>query len=192
MLRLAAAPGADLALPLLQLPPGRLVGRMALRLLRACNHDLGLDADELERVADGLPDGPARGAFARTLRSVVDWRGQVVTLRDRCYLAEAMPIQIVWGTRDGVIPVHHAHAAHRAMPGSRLELYEGAGHFPHHTDADRFVEQLLDFVDTTAPSQHEPDRWRALLRAGAPLRLPDDAPDDAIEVDETALAASGT
>ena len=35
------------------------------------------------------------------------------------------PTLIVWGTRDGVIPVKHAHAAHAAMPGSRLELFEG-------------------------------------------------------------------
>ena len=90
----------------------------------------------------GLPDGDAQVAFTRTLRSVVDWRGQVVTLLDRCYLAEAVPTLIVWGDRDGVIPVAHAHLAHEAMPGSRLEVFPGAGHFPHHADPERFVGLL--------------------------------------------------
>ena len=89
---------------------------------------------------DAFPDTAARVAFTRTLRSVVDWRGQVVTLRDRCYLAEAMPIMIVWGTRDAVIPVHHAHVAHAAMPDSRLVIFDDAGHFPHH-DGSRSIRR---------------------------------------------------
>lgn len=191
MLRLAAAPLAELAFPLLQLPPGRLGGRVAIELLRRVGHDLGVDAAELVRVFDALPDGPARGAFTRTLRSVVDWRGQIVTMRDRSYLAEAMPIAIHWGTRDGVIPVRHAHIAHAAMPGSRLTVYEGAGHFPHHADPDRFLTELCDFIETTEPSQHQPVAWRDLLRQGAPPRPPDDTP-ERFEVDEPALTASGS
>lgn len=193
MLRLAAAPLAEVMFPLLQLPAGRIGGRVAIEALRRLNHDLGVDAPELVRVFDALPDGPARGAFTRTLRSVVDWRGQVVTLRDRCYLAENMPTFIVWGTRDGVIPVRHAHAAHAAMPHSRLSIYEGAGHFPHHHDPDRFLSELADFIATTEPSRYEPERWRSLLRAGAPPRPPDEViPDpERVIVDDTAIAASG-
>ena len=119
------------------------------------------------RVFDGLPDGSARTAFIRTLRSVVDWRGQVVTMLDRCYLTEAMPTLLVWGDHDGVIPVGHAHMAHDAMPASRLEIFADAGHFPHHADPDRFVALLGDFVDTTEPAGHDPAVWRELLRRGA-------------------------
>ena len=36
---------------------------------------------------------------------------------------------IIWGDRDQVIPVSHAHIAHELIPGSRLEIVEGAGHF---------------------------------------------------------------
>ena len=131
-------------------------------------HDLGRDSEELKRVFDAFPDTAARVAFTRTLRSVVDWRGQVVTLRDRCYLAEHMPVMIVWGDRDAVIPVHHAHVAHAAMPESRLVIFEDAGHFPHHADRDRFVTELNSFIETTEAAEHEPERWRALLREGAP------------------------
>ena len=58
--------------------------------------------------------------------------GQVTTMLDRCYLAAEMPTLIIWGERDRIIPVKHAGIAHAAMPGSRLMIFNGAGHFPHH------------------------------------------------------------
>jgi pimeloyl-ACP methyl ester carboxylesterase len=70
---------------------------------------------------------------------------------DRLYLAADVPTLIVWGEDDSIIPVAHAHAAHEAIPGSRLELFEGVGHFPHVEAPERFVEVLLDFLATTEP-----------------------------------------
>jgi fermentation-respiration switch protein FrsA (DUF1100 family) len=114
-----------------------------------------------------LPDASARSAFIRTLRAVVDWRGQVVTMLDRCYLTRGMPTLLVWGTRDQVLPMHHGLTAHAAMPGSQLELFSGAGHFPFHADPQRFVEVLEDFLATTAPADWSREQWRELLRSGA-------------------------
>jgi pimeloyl-ACP methyl ester carboxylesterase len=34
----------------------------------------------------------------------------------------------------------------RAVPDSRLEMFEGAGHFPHLDDPDRFARILRDFM----------------------------------------------
>lgn len=171
-LRLLSAPYAELALPVTRLPGARLVARAVAEVARRTPLALGRDADELLRVFDGLPSGPARSSFTRTLRSVVDWRGQLVTMLDRCYLAEDMPTLLVWGDRDGVIPVAHAHRAHAAMPASRLEIVAGAGHFPHHADPDRFVRMLTAFVAETAPATFAPDAWVARLRQG---RAPSDA-----------------
>lgn len=170
-LRMAAAPLAELSLPALRWPTTRLGGLLAMELLKRVGHDLGRDAADFIRVFDALPDSSSRLAFTRTLRSVVDWRGQVVTMLDRCYLAQAMPTLLVWGTSDGVIPVTHAHLALEAMPGSRLELFEAAGHFPHHADPDRFIALLHEFVDSTDPASHHPDLWRDLLRTGPATRV---------------------
>jgi pimeloyl-ACP methyl ester carboxylesterase len=167
-LRLAAAPLAEIALLPMQLPFARLGGRMIVAALRLVRHDLGRDGENIMRVFDGLPDGSARTAFNRTLRSAVDWRGQVVTMLDRCYLTEAMPTLIVWGDHDGVIPVGHGKMAHAAMPGSRLEIFAGAGHFPHHHDPERFVALLDDFIETTEPAAHDAGAFRELLRRGRP------------------------
>ena len=178
-LRLVSTPVSDVVLPLLRLPPARFATMVGIEVLRRSGTDLGRDAEELGRVLEGVADAAARGAFSRTLRSVVDWRGQVVTMLDRSYLTEAMPVQLIWGARDAVIPVSHAHTAHQAMPGSRLEVFPDAGHFPHHHDPDRFLEILHEFIDTTEPVRFDRARWRRLLREGKPR--PSAAPGDAGE-----------
>lgn len=171
LLRMASLPLAALCLPLLSLPLARSTGRSVLRALEALDNDLGRDSEDLLRIFDALPDATARRAFNRTLHAVVDWRGQVITMLDRCYLTRGMPTMLVWGDRDAVIPYEHARMAHAAMPGSRLETFAGAGHFPHHTDPRRFLSVLYDFLESTAPASYSSDEWRLLLRQGrtAPL-----------------------
>jgi hypothetical protein len=87
---------------------------------------------------------------------------------DRCYLTEGIPTLLVWGTEDRVVPSGHALRAHRAMPGSRLVLFEGAGHFPHRSDPERFLEILREFLTETPPARYDRARWGKLLRAGRP------------------------
>jgi pimeloyl-ACP methyl ester carboxylesterase len=139
ILRAASLPPAHLVLPLLRLPFARSAGRSLFRVLELLDTDLGRDAEDMLRIFDALPDSTSRHAFIRTLHAVVDWRGQVITMLDRCYLTRGMPALLIWGDRDGVIPYEHARLAHAAMPGSRLETFYGAGHFPHHTDPKRFL-----------------------------------------------------
>jgi pimeloyl-ACP methyl ester carboxylesterase len=165
VLRAMTLPGAALALNLLRLPGARLQVGAVVALLRALDTGLGQDAPDLLRMVDALPDTTARTAFIRTLRAVVDWRGQVVTMLDRCYLTRGMPTMLVWGGRDAVVPVAHAHRAHEAMPGSRLEVFDDAGHFPFHADPARFVALLEDFLTGTEPARWSAEQWRELLRS---------------------------
>jgi pimeloyl-ACP methyl ester carboxylesterase len=165
-LKLVAIPGAGVVLPLMRLPVIRQVGSTSLRMMRFLGTDIGRDAEDVIRLFDAWPDNAARSAFVRTLRAAVDRRGQVITLLDRCYLAEGMPTLLVWGAHDAVIPVDQAEVVHEAMPGSRLEIFSDAGHFPHHADPERFVAVLRDFLVHTEPGQYSPAQWRALLRAG--------------------------
>jgi len=173
LLRLAAAPGGEALLALVGLWPARLAGLGAIGALRLLGTGLGRDSGEVSRVLDGLATSGARAAFLRTLRSAVDARGQAITMLDRCYLAQGMPTLIIWGARDAVIPVEHARIAHEAMPGSRLEIFPEAGHFPHHADPERFEAVLADFFATTRPASHTTRKWRSLLRS---RNLPADEP----------------
>ncbi|WP_340374675.1 alpha/beta fold hydrolase [Streptomyces sp. SS7] len=190
-LRLVSLPGAPLALSALRLPGMRLHVGLAARLLQLLDTDLGQDAPDLLHLVDALPDTTSRDAFVRTLRAVVDWRGQVVTMLDRCYLTAGMPTLLLWGDRDSVVPVRHAHRAHEAMPGSRLEIFEGAGHFPFHTDPARFLALVEEFTRTTAPADWSRDHWRRLLREGRPRPRPD-VPDAAVRELREASRRSAT
>jgi pimeloyl-ACP methyl ester carboxylesterase len=98
-----------------------------------------------------LADLPARTAFVHTLRSVVEPGGQRVDATHMLYLAEGRPTLIVWGAKDSIIPVSHVDGAQAAMPGSRAEIFEQAGHFPHQDEPARFATALLDFLATTEP-----------------------------------------
>ena len=74
-----------------------------------------------------------------------------------------VPTLIIWGDRDNIIPVSHAYAAHDAILGSRLEIIQGTGHFPHVEEPLRFVEILSEFIDSTEPSSVTAEQRRELL-----------------------------
>jgi pimeloyl-ACP methyl ester carboxylesterase len=166
--RWASLPMGSEALALLRLPLVLPAVQVAGKVLGAAlgTTGLGRDLPNVLRILDDLPEPTASAAFTRTLRAVVDWRGQIVTMLDRCYLTEAIPVQIIWGTKDVVVPVQHAWMAHSAMPGSRLEIFEGSGHFPFHDDPARFIDVVQRFMDTTQPSEYDQTALRALLRTG--------------------------
>jgi pimeloyl-ACP methyl ester carboxylesterase len=144
----------------------RIAGRAVVSALQVLGTDLGRDGADFQRVFDSLPDATSQRAFVRTLRAVVDARGQVITMLDRCYLARSVPTLLMWGTCDPVVPYAHALLARAAMPGSRLESFDGAGHFPHHYDPGRFLAVLRGFIANTAPASYGAAEWRRLLRTG--------------------------
>jgi pimeloyl-ACP methyl ester carboxylesterase len=165
ILRLLSLPGSEFVLPMVASSFVRDRGRSINRWLR----DQGIRTSwmaEMWRAYASLADAENRQAFVRTLRSAVDLGGQVVSANDRLYLAAAVPTQIIWGDHDDIIPVAHAYAAHEAMPGSRLEIFEGVRHFPHSEDPERFVEVLVDFMETTEPAHPGTVRLRDLLAEG--------------------------
>jgi pimeloyl-ACP methyl ester carboxylesterase len=165
LLRAATLPGSELVLALL----GGAWVRATGGALGTTLSRLGLrTGEDLAGVATGigsLGDADARGAFVHTARAAIDPGGQRVSATDRLYLAERLPTLIVWGERDPIIPAAHGVAAHDAIPGSRLELFAGAGHFPHREEPVRFVALLEDFLRSTEPAAIAESDWTALLRA---------------------------
>jgi pimeloyl-ACP methyl ester carboxylesterase len=160
LLRAAALPGADYVLPALTsaglVRAGRGVGGL-LRLLRMSPSD---DVAVLARGFASLDNGGSRQAFLHTIRSVIEPGGQRVSAQDRLSLAALLPTLIVWGERDSIIPVEHGAAAHEAMPGSRFEVFPGAGHMPHDADPERFAALLTEFCAGTKAARLAADHWR--------------------------------
>jgi pimeloyl-ACP methyl ester carboxylesterase len=167
VLRMLTLPGLEYALPVLFPSFVRDIGNDLIGLFHRAGFR-NARAIESWRAYASLTESENRMAFVRTLRSVVDPGGQSVNAMDRIYLTARMPTLIVWGDRDTIIPVSHAHAAHEAMAGSRLEIMEGAGHFCHVEDPRRFVEILSDFMHTTEPARVTAEQWRQLMLAHTP------------------------
>jgi pimeloyl-ACP methyl ester carboxylesterase len=163
LLRAATLPGSELVLPLISNDTVRSAGTTVSGLVGKLGFRAGPDIAEFARGYGSLSDADSRQAFLHTLRAVIDHGGQRVNASDRLYLAEDMPSLIVWGRRDPIIPVHHAGAAHRGMPGSRLEVFDDAGHFPQLDEPVRFARTLRDFIDSTQPADVDADSMRARL-----------------------------
>ena len=100
------------------------------------------------------------------MRAVVDMKGQIVTMVDRAYLTQAMPMLVVWGSDDVVIPAKHAENAARIAPGAVVEVLPNSGHFPHKDHPDRFVKIVQELHPATQPASYHRGRWRQLLRNG--------------------------
>jgi len=167
LLRAATLPGAELVLPLLCTPPARLAGGLAGRLLELTGARTAYDLEEMARGIASFRAADSRQAFLHTARAVIGAGGQRVSARDRLYLSADVPSLIVWGDRDPIMPVRHGEAAHAEMPGSRFEVFAGAGHFPHRADPARFAGLLTEFVAATEPADLRVETLRERLRAGA-------------------------
>ena len=146
VLRAATLPGAEWVLPLIA--SGWVRGRVesAGRILNHTGWRASRETTEIWRGFSSLGDADTRRAFLATTRGVIDPGGQTVTAHDHLPLAVEVPTLVVWGTKDHLIPAWHATTAHEAIPGSRVVLFQGAGHFPHLDDPERFAQVLGDFV----------------------------------------------
>jgi pimeloyl-ACP methyl ester carboxylesterase len=163
VLRAAALPGADLFIAATA-TAGRSAGAALGRGLTAVGLRPNADIAEVARGYASLADPDRRAAFLAALRSVIGTGGQRVHAGDRLYLAAGIPILIIWGARDPIIPVHHGEHAHEAIPGSRLEIFDGVGHLPQLEAAGRFVAVLERFLEETEPAQFDAKEWRARFR----------------------------
>jgi len=154
-LRLLSAPGAELILPVIAPKPVLNVGNKLRSWLSAAGIQSPRGA-EIWSAYSSLSDSQTRHAFLRTLRSVVDYRGQAVSALNRLHLTSQLPTMAIWGDKDQIIPLDHAYAAQAARPGSRLEVLAGVGHFPHVERPTDVVDLIDDFITTTSEMASEP------------------------------------
>lgn len=163
LLKAVTLPAAEYVLPVLLHPRLRELAEWPGRAAHRLGWRPGDSLTEVWRSYTTLTDRQGQHAFVHTVRSVIDLAGQRVSAHDRLYLAEAVPTLIVWGDADRIIPVDHAYRAAEAIPGARLEIIEGAGHFLPWTSPERFLGVLESFLDSTTPAHVPEDVWRELL-----------------------------
>ena len=160
LLRILSAPGAEFVLPIVAPQPVLNLGNKLGSWLTSAGIQAPR-AGQMWYAYSSLSDARTRQAFLRTLRSVVDYRGQAVSALNKLHLAAGLPTVLIWGDHDRIIPVEHAYAAHDALAGSRLEVLEGVGHFPH-VEAPTAVAEILENFIASTTSQNN----RAFARRG--------------------------
>src|ERR1022692_4198057 len=163
LLKAVTLPGAEYVLPLLLHPRIRETAEWRGVAARRLGWRPSDTLTDVWRSYTTLTDRHGQMAFVHTIRSVIDIAGQRVSAHDRLYLAEAVPTLIVWGDHDRIIPVAHAYRSAEAIPGARLEILEGAGHFLPWTGARRVPPVLAAFLPSTSPAHVPEDSWRKLL-----------------------------
>jgi pimeloyl-ACP methyl ester carboxylesterase len=154
LLRMLSLPGAELVLPLIASRPAITAGK-ALRAWVSSDREVSRFS-ETWRAHAALSSRDNRQAFLRTLRSVVDHRGQAVCALNRLHFNADLPALIISGDLDRVIPAAHAHAAHEALPNSRLHVIPGVWHHPQVERPITVASLIDDFIATTGAHSHSP------------------------------------
>jgi pimeloyl-ACP methyl ester carboxylesterase len=171
VIRLVALPGFHQVTGVLTRPGLRHLGLAGLAALARSGLPRTRDLGEVATIFDSLKDVRTRAAIAHVVRAVVDWRGQIITMSDRAYLTDDVPMCVIWGDDDQVIPSSHADVAGVVAPHSKVVIVPNSGHFPHHDHPHRFVKILHDFIRSTSPARFEREQWRGHLLRGGEVRV---------------------
>ena len=148
LLRALSLPGAGPALRLLTMRTTLgLLGGFARLARTAGARGVARTVWGAQLILTTVDDRERRTAVMRTIRSVIGYRGQFVCALDRVYLLRRFPTLLLWGTRDRMIPMHHASAARVSHPRAELVLLDGIGHLPHLTRAGLVARRLSSFIN---------------------------------------------
>jgi pimeloyl-ACP methyl ester carboxylesterase len=88
-----------------------------------------------------------RTVVHRTMKSLLleegDFAGRLGQLQ--------MPLLLIWGQKDELIPPSVGMQMHKAIPQSVLEQYAGCGHMGPAICSDRIVPRVIEFLRSQAP-----------------------------------------
>ena len=168
-LRAASLPGTGLVLRSAASLTPRWMRRSARRVAHAVGTVPRSDVDGLASAWESFSDRGTRGAFVHTVRGALEPSGQRLDGAHRLHLLREVPVLLVGGGKDRVIPLAHTVEAHEQLPGSRLEVFDTSGHFPHAEQPLRFARLLREFVDGTAPAPGDRQALRRRILGDGPF-----------------------
>lgn len=97
---------------------------------------------------DSLEPGVTKQMLT-ALRAGVTLRGVKPSVQLLACLRElAIPMSLLWGEKDPLFPVAHAHHAAATIPRARLHVFAGGGHWPHFEDPAVFNQLLIAFFNS--------------------------------------------
>lgn len=103
------------------------------------------------RVAPGTAEAYAApvgipGSMAHLLAILRNWRSDLEQLRAALPTIGDVPTLLLWGSRDGAVPLASAAPLQRHFRQARLVVLEGAGHLPYEEVPEPFNAAVLEFL----------------------------------------------
>ena len=124
--------------------------------LRALVHDPALVTrewiDEEWRVNNSKGAGEGFDLLAQYFTDHID---EEVLLGDLRQISSDVPILIVWGREDKILPASVGEAAGRVLTKAQIELVEGAGHAPYLERAAEFNVVVAEFLASLLASRRD-------------------------------------
>ncbi|TET42714.1 MAG: alpha/beta fold hydrolase [Dehalococcoidia bacterium] len=118
---------------------GRSLGEAALAILKAARWLVRLFCGSFQFV------NPVSRLKIDIGKSSMTLKGQTRVLLSR--LSElTVPTLLVWGAKDGIVPVSQAYAATQLIPNCQLQVFEGCGHSVYKQKAKEFSQLLASFL----------------------------------------------
>jgi pimeloyl-ACP methyl ester carboxylesterase len=93
-----------------------------------------------------MPDHLEPALHARVAAARLCWQFPYSPkLRSRLARAQ-VPALVLWGQRDRLVPLAHAHAYVAGLPRARLSLLPASAHFPYLEEPERFAQEVSGFL----------------------------------------------
>lgn len=106
--------------------------------------DPALVDDALMARYTELPRAPGHRAIL--LKLMLDFRSRNYATPERLAPLAAMPVLIMSGGADVLVPPEHAQQFHAAIAGSELVMFDGVGHVPQEIIPEQSAAALSDFL----------------------------------------------
>ena len=112
--------------------------------LRAAYFDQRLvDREHVVRYAPCYQDREARRALVETCRQLVPSDCDEISA---CYGTLRLPMLLLWGRQDRIVPLSQGERLERAIPGARLTVLEECGHNPQEEKPQETFEIVDGFL----------------------------------------------
>ena len=150
-----AGPGYIQRLPLMaEIFKIRLLGQLFIALyapdawvkigLRFAYYDHRLvDREHVARYAPCYREKQAKRALVETCCTLVPPDQEEITT---CYGQLSLPVLLLWGRHDRIVPISQGERLLNAIPGSRLEVIEECGHNPQEEKPDQTFAIIDNFI----------------------------------------------
>jgi pimeloyl-ACP methyl ester carboxylesterase len=94
-----------------------------------------------------------RKTYFKALRASINFRGMRRTALQpivQGLRSLHLPVLVVWGGQDDLVPSRHARIVQKEVAKARVEIFEGAGHDPMVVNPERFNRVTMQFLRSTS------------------------------------------